>query len=274
MIRNKQNFLTITEFAKICRSTSRTIRLYAQKGLLKPAKVDNSTGYRYYLGEQARDFFRIKLLQTFEIPLSYMKKALRKSTDEDFLNQELNKVGLEIEEKKRKYDFLDRINAFLHNKRSPEKFTNIEYVGPFQVLAIQKQNIEYSNLASIIRELYSLALKNGVSVIDQVIVTYHDPDNYQPKGTSLEIALICTFIPQNCSLPDGVEIKKIDRHRAITYLYEGPYEYLTFVHKKLVYSDYFKQFKLKPYAYDWEIKGGDRNISPYNYLTKVVYPIN
>src|SRR5574340_1467282 len=45
----------IGKFSKISRLSVKTLRYYDQIGLLKPARVDPATGYRYYeLGQLAR----------------------------------------------------------------------------------------------------------------------------------------------------------------------------------------------------------------------------
>ena len=63
------NLLTINKFAKMCRTTPRTLRLYEKKGLLKPAYIDTYNSYRYYKVSQVEDFQKIRLLKNFHVPL-------------------------------------------------------------------------------------------------------------------------------------------------------------------------------------------------------------
>ncbi len=44
--------LKIGEFSKLSRVSIRMLRHYDDIGLLKPAEIDNFTGYRYYREEQ------------------------------------------------------------------------------------------------------------------------------------------------------------------------------------------------------------------------------
>lgn len=44
--------LTIGDFSLITHLSIKTLRYYHQAGLLEPAEVDPSTGYRYYRVEQ------------------------------------------------------------------------------------------------------------------------------------------------------------------------------------------------------------------------------
>ena len=56
--------MTIKEFSELCGCNPQTLRYYDHMNLLKPVKVDEWTGYRYYDEEQALSFVKIKNLQT------------------------------------------------------------------------------------------------------------------------------------------------------------------------------------------------------------------
>ena len=44
--------LTIGEFSNICKVSTKTLRYYAEIGLLEPSEVNPENGYRYYAIEQ------------------------------------------------------------------------------------------------------------------------------------------------------------------------------------------------------------------------------
>lgn len=44
--------LSIGEFSNICKVTTKTLRYYAEIGLLQPSEIDPENGYRYYAIEQ------------------------------------------------------------------------------------------------------------------------------------------------------------------------------------------------------------------------------
>jgi DNA-binding transcriptional MerR regulator len=58
-----ENLLSIGEFATASRISQKALRLYAEKGLLAPAWVDPSSGYRYYRVAQLRKTTVISLLR-------------------------------------------------------------------------------------------------------------------------------------------------------------------------------------------------------------------
>lgn len=270
MIRNKQNFLPINQFAILCGTTPRTLRFYHQKGLLKPKKVDNQTGYRYYSPEQVKDFSQLKLLQSFKLPLSNLKDKQRLPFLEQTLNKQLESIRLGIENKNKEYFFLKSIKEFLYHHDSPQKFVKIEILKPFTIFGTTYPKIGYNQIEEQISEVKKVAQKLKIPLTNQVIVRYHQPNLYQPKETILDIGFVC----QNKiikDLPKNFSFKKFPKQKALTYLYQGPKSYLTFIHQKLFYSEYFQRSKFSDLPFDWEFLNGKK--SEYEDITKIVYPI-
>ena len=68
--------ITIQGFAKLCGCNAQTLRYYDRIGLMRPAKVDEWTGYRYYEEEQALTFIRIRSLQQADFSIEEIKTLL------------------------------------------------------------------------------------------------------------------------------------------------------------------------------------------------------
>ncbi|MBE5767493.1 MAG: MerR family transcriptional regulator [Clostridiales bacterium] len=68
--------MTIKEFASFCGCSTQTLRYYDKIDLLKPVKVDQWSGYRYYTKSQAIDFVKIKNLQTADFTIDEIKALL------------------------------------------------------------------------------------------------------------------------------------------------------------------------------------------------------
>ncbi len=68
--------LTIGEFAAVTHLSVRTLRRYHQAGLLEPATVDPSTGYRYYVPEQIPTAQVIHRLRRLDVPLAEVRSIL------------------------------------------------------------------------------------------------------------------------------------------------------------------------------------------------------
>ena len=68
--------ITIKEFASLCGCNAQTLRYYDKIDLLKPVRVDQWTGYRYYERTQAIVFVKIKNLQAADFTIGEIKNLL------------------------------------------------------------------------------------------------------------------------------------------------------------------------------------------------------
>jgi DNA-binding transcriptional MerR regulator len=68
--------MTIGTFAQRSRLSLKALRLYDELGLLRPASVDDSTGYRYYRDDQVERARLIALLRRLDMPLERIAKVV------------------------------------------------------------------------------------------------------------------------------------------------------------------------------------------------------
>ncbi|CAM5379887.1 MerR family transcriptional regulator OS=Streptomyces alboniger OX=132473 GN=CP975_16230 PE=4 SV=1 [Streptomyces alboniger] len=65
--------LTIGAFSKACRLSPKALRLYDELGLLRPARVDPETGYRYYAAGQLERARLVAWLRRLGMPLARIR---------------------------------------------------------------------------------------------------------------------------------------------------------------------------------------------------------
>lgn len=70
------DLLPIGQFARLTRLSVKQLRHYDEIGLLRPACVDATTGYRYYRAAQARTAMSIGLLRSLDVPLPVVGQVL------------------------------------------------------------------------------------------------------------------------------------------------------------------------------------------------------
>ncbi len=68
--------MTIGEFARESRLSAKALRLYDELGLLPPARVDESSGYRLYEPGQLKQARLIAALRQLQVPLAEIKAIL------------------------------------------------------------------------------------------------------------------------------------------------------------------------------------------------------
>jgi len=108
-VRNDE-FLSIGRFAQLTGLTAKALRHYDEVGLLRPAYVDDFTGYRWYALDQARDAVAIRRLRSFELPLDEIAEVLG---DDELLHERLAVQRARLEGRavvtERMIDELDRL---------------------------------------------------------------------------------------------------------------------------------------------------------------------
>ncbi|MEU8682307.1 MerR family transcriptional regulator [Streptomyces sp. NPDC048611] len=68
--------LSISEFSEMCHLPPQTLRYYHSEGLLVPAHVDEQTGYRSYLLEQAEQAMLVTVLRGTGMSVKLVRRAL------------------------------------------------------------------------------------------------------------------------------------------------------------------------------------------------------
>ena len=76
------DLLPIGRFAKATRLSVKALRHYDELGLLRPAFVDPSSGYRYYRPAQANQAEAIRILRSLEMPLEEIAALLAEAGGE------------------------------------------------------------------------------------------------------------------------------------------------------------------------------------------------
>lgn len=77
--------LSIGEFSNICKVSAKTLRYYAEIGLLTPNEINPGNGYRYYSIEQLKTMLFINRLKTYSFSLEEIKTILQSGEPEEAL---------------------------------------------------------------------------------------------------------------------------------------------------------------------------------------------
>jgi DNA-binding transcriptional MerR regulator len=68
--------ISIGEFARRSRLSLKALRLYDERGVLVPARVDQASGYRYYDTAQLEEARLVVMLRQLQLPLAAIKELL------------------------------------------------------------------------------------------------------------------------------------------------------------------------------------------------------
>ena len=102
------NLIPIGRFSRVSRLSIKALRHYADAGLLVPAWVDPSSGYRYYTYAQATQAEVIRVLRSLEMPLDEIGEVL--AADDDVVAKLMDRHYARLEAQ---LDHHSRMLAFL-----------------------------------------------------------------------------------------------------------------------------------------------------------------
>lgn len=88
----------ISEFSRLSRIPLQTLRYYDQIGLLKPARIDSSTGYRHYAAEQLLEINRIVIFKELGFTLQQITQLLQEDISAEQIRGMLRLKESEIQQ--------------------------------------------------------------------------------------------------------------------------------------------------------------------------------
>lgn len=125
----EDNLMLIGEIAEFFGVSRKAIRLYEKKGIIKPVKIDEKNGYRYYSTEQIQQLNALLELKAMGFSLEEIKHILEgELTKQDILSA-LNKKKIAWQESislaENKMDSIEQIVNRLEQSKSADKIQEL-----------------------------------------------------------------------------------------------------------------------------------------------------
>lgn len=112
--------LKISEFSKLSHLTIKALRFYEKEGLLKPASVDEWSGYRFYETSQLEIAAKIKSYRQLDLSIEEIKAVFNGTDVKEILRE---KIGSLINEKQIIESRLSIINSILEDNEMKYQVT-------------------------------------------------------------------------------------------------------------------------------------------------------
>jgi len=218
------NLVPIGRFSEMTRLSIKALRLYDEIGLLPPAHVDASSGYRYYALSQANAAEAVRILRAVDMPLEEIKTVLDADNDEL-----VHKTLLAHRERlAERLATQERMLAYLESLIKREGGimpyeVGIEEVDPMTILATRL----HTSLARIGEDipqgfgtLMAAMGKLGVQPVGAPLIVYHDIIDEQTDG-DIEVSVPIA------SVIDGkgdVYGRELEGGTVATTVHQGPYQ--------------------------------------------------
>ena len=193
--------LTIGEFSNICRVSTKTLRYYAEIGLVLPDEINPENGYRYYSIEQLEKMLLINRLKNYCFSLEEIKLILESEERMDeVLFTALNKKKKEIAVKVQKFEnTLHQIDSDILNMRNGKSIMsymeNIDVrlveIPMMYLLSIRKNVLEHEfseEYGICFGQLFRKMEEKKLTAAAPPMVLFHG-DEYTPFGLDTEFAI-------------------------------------------------------------------------------------
>lgn len=199
--------LSIGEFSRVARVSTRLLRHYDQLGLLKPATVDADTGYRYYGAALLSRLNRIFVLKELGFELEAIPPLLDDEVDPESLR------GLLEERRTRVAETIDREQARLRHIEA--RIAQLDDAGslvdddvivrsePARTLFAIRRTVRSFDEAKVILGRVMRAVTTTVSKrnLGQLAVLAH-AETFEPDALDLEIGFFVGDPPPPIALDD------------------------------------------------------------------------
>lgn len=152
--------LSIGEFSNICKVSTKTLRYYAEIGLILPVEINPENGYRYYSVEQLETMLFINRLKSYNFSLEEIKTILK---SEELLDEKLylalikkkKEIEKQVQELKKT---LDQLNNDISNLKQGKSI--MSYLESIDVQLVEVPNMYLLSFRKMVHE-YEFAEEYG-----------------------------------------------------------------------------------------------------------------
>lgn len=193
--------LTIGEFSNICKVSTKTLRYYAEIGLILPDEINPENGYRYYSINQLEKMLLINRLKDYCFSLEEIKTIFEsEELMDEVLFTALNKKKKEIAAKVRKFeDTLHRMDSDISNLRKGKSIMSylesidvqLAEIPMMYLLSIRKNVLEHEfpeEYGTCFGKLFQKMEEEKLTAAAPPMVLFHS-DEYTLFGLDTEFAI-------------------------------------------------------------------------------------
>lgn len=193
--------LSIGEFSKICKVSTKTLRYYDEIGLINPSKINQENGYRYYSIEQLETMLLINRLKQYNFSLEEIKAIITlEEIPNEKLSIELYKKKAELEKQIQIYSQItEQLNediAVLKQGKSIMSYLNkidvqLVEIPTMYLVSVRKMVYKFEmeeQYACCFNSILRKIQHDKLTVNAPPMVLYHS-DEFTPLGLDTEFAI-------------------------------------------------------------------------------------
>lgn len=268
--------LKIGDFSKLSRITIRMLRHYDEIDLLKPATVDEWTGYRYYDEAQLLTANKIQLLKNLGFGLSAIKEVLTHFDDYTEIEKllQIKQTELVAEEKELR-ERIKLIDSTIKNLKQEGNFmnyvVNLKSIPELYVASVRKVIANYmaeGELWSLLMpELAKQKCKETTPCYPMAV--YHDKE-FVENNADVEVRFA---VEGKYSDADEVKFKTVPAVNVAACIFKGGYEQIAAVNEAIAKWVNENGYEFNGAAFWIYRKSPYETKNPEDYVTEVCFPV-
>jgi DNA-binding transcriptional MerR regulator len=269
--------LSIGRFARLSGLTVKALRHYDAHGLLSPAYVDDSTGYRYYAATQAREAIAIRRLRELELPLDEVAAVLE--ADPEAVRERLavhrarlQGRAVEVRELIRELDLLIEGKEPLVQQTTIEP--RLEEVPDLRVAAIAARvavDDMFTFVPASIERVVAWLVERGVACEEWAVTFIREPvHGIENDSLDVEVGL---QVPEGIEGDDEVSIRVHPGGRAAVHEHRGPYAGLPAAYEPLREWIVAQGLRPGPETRELYIANPGNTADEQEYVTRICWPV-
>ena len=268
-------FFSIGEFSQITGLSVKTLRFYDEKGLLRPARVDAGTGYRYYNSASVDRARMVARMRELQFSLDDIQRLLGECEDDaqlvDYFARQLRMIRERIHTDQKTAKALETAIA------SEAEAFRLAEAGKFQVeakdlapllVAGLRMSGRYDQCGSGFK---TLARTTGRHIAGKAMCLYYDAE-FRDDNANFEP---CFPLRREVAATDGISVRTLPPSRCLTLVHQGPYPQLGRSYKVLLTEMRRRGLTAELPSREVYLKGPGMIFrgNPANYLTEIQIPL-
>lgn len=268
--------LKIGEFSKLSQLSIRMLRHYNDIGLLPPAVIDPSNGYRYYQPEQLTQVSLIRFFQALGLSLQEIKLLLPQCDDLPLLSQTLKarraSCSAQMTALQTQLQLLDTALTQLERNEFPMTYpVTIKNLPARQVASLRDHIDRYEDEGLLWQKLFSELSAQSLQqpAPPCCMALYHDQE-YTEGRPDVEVQLAVTGQYTDTA---HVHFKELPAMTVASVTFSGPYDQITPVNLAALKWCEANHYHFTDTMFSIYHVGPDSTTDPADYLTECCFPI-
>ena len=211
----------IGEFSVLTQVSIKTLRYYDEVGILKPARVDMESGYRYYSASQVPRLHRILALKDLGFPLDRIAKVIEEGVTADALRGML--MLREVEQQARVQEETERLARLRARLRLIElegvmaSEVVLKDLGPQWIVSIREVIPGFRTIGALFGKLYGVL---GAMALQGVAAAVFHDQEFKEHEIDVEVGV---FLKQAVAVSGPLSVRELPSATAASIVHHGAF---------------------------------------------------